>query len=458
MMSGFQLTSHANSMTDFPKLPAPLSALAASESRHRFLFLQGPIGTFFNKLAQRLCGMGHTVRRINFNGGDRLSWTASPAMDYAGDEEHWPQFLEQALADHNITDIVLFGDCRPLHRIAIRIGEARGISIHACEEGYLRPNWLTLELGGVNRHSSLPRDPAWYVARAQNLGPWHPGVPVSNSYARRAAEDVLYRLANVLLAWRYPGYRTHKPWSPLAEYLSGARRFFFAPAAKRRSTRLASEIIAGRQAFYLLPLQLEADSQIRFHSPLGSMVPAIGQIIDSFARHAPAESMLVVTEHPLDTGVIDLGRITRQHAIAAGVGARVIFLHGGSPEPLLRASQGVVTINSTLGILALDFNLPVKTIGHAIYDMPGLTFQGGLDQFWQQRTSPDRIVFDCFRRVVAAESQINGGLYSSAALALAVKTAADKLSATIPSRVAADSLVRRSDFLPLSGLALQSSK
>ncbi|MGH8460785.1 MAG: capsule biosynthesis protein [Stenotrophobium sp.] len=442
-------------MSDPYKMPAILQENDIPQAGRRYLFLQGPIGPFFSRIAERLLESGHEVHHIAFNGGDRLFWTAGHSCDYTGGIQSWPSFLEQALLEHRITDIVLFGDCRPLHRIAVSIGETRGIGILVCEEGYLRPNWLTLERGGVNRHSSLSRDPAWYVAHAENLAPWHPGIPISGSFVRRALEDVLYRFFTLLLAWRYSGYQTHKPWSPLAEYWSGARRFFFTPLAKRRSAKLTTGILANPKFFYLLPLQLEADSQIRFHSSMGSMIPAIKQIIDSFAHHSPADSLLVVTEHPLDTGVVDLGRITKQYAAVTGVADRVIFMRGGSPEHLLRASQGVITVNSTLGILALDFNLPVKTLGHAIYDLPGLTFQGKLDQFWQQRTPPDRMIFDCFRRVVAAESQINGGLYSRDALTLAVNAAVRKLSEAAPIR---PTVVTSTALSRLGELTLQSCK
>ena len=439
-------------MSDPYKVPAAPPENAIFQTHSRYLFLQGPIGPFFSRLAKRLLKSGNEVHHIALSGGDRIFWNAGHTLDYTGGAEGWPAFLEKALGDLRITDIVLFGDCRPLHRVAISIGEARGIHIHVCEEGYLRPNWLTLERDGVNRHSSLSRDPAWYISHAQNLAPWHPGIPVSGSFFRRAVEDVIYRLSTLLLSWRYVGYRTHKPWSPMAEYWSGARRFFFTPLARRRSAKLAAGILAKAQNFYLLPLQLEADSQIRFHSSMGSMIPAIKQIIDSFAGNAPADSLLVVTEHPLDTGVVDLGRVTQQYAAETGVADRVVFMRGGSPEQLLRASQGVITVNSTLGILALDFNLPVKTLGHAIYDLPGLTFQGELDQFWQQKTAPDRMLFDCFRRVVAAESQINGGLYSHDGLMLAVDAAARKLSATTP-------MARMIVTMPQLGeLSLQSCK
>jgi capsular polysaccharide export protein len=39
-----------------------------------FLFLQGPPGPFFARLGAALQAAGHAVHRINFNGGDRVSW------------------------------------------------------------------------------------------------------------------------------------------------------------------------------------------------------------------------------------------------------------------------------------------------------------------------------------------------------------------------------------------------
>lgn len=394
-----------------------------------FLLLQGPAGSFFARLGARLRGNGDRVFRIHFNGGDRLFWRGGGAEDYPGGAAQWPEFLGERLTRWGITDVVLFGDCRPLHRSAVRIARLRGIRVHVFEEGYLRPNWLTLELNGVNRHSPLPREPEWYREAARELPPWNPGIAVPSSFPRRAAADVVYNLATLLLGARYPGYRTHKPWHPLKEYRAGARRFFGKPAARQRAARAAERLLAGTRPYHLFPLQLETDSQIRFHSGFGSMAPAIDSVIGSFASHAQPEALLVVTEHPLDTGTFDLGEVTRVQAAAHGVGDRVLFLQGGSPEHLLCGSRGVVTVNSTIGLLALSFGLPVKVLGHAIYDMPGLSCQKPLDRFWSGGTPPDNCLFDCFRRVLAARAQINGGLYSAAGLELAAETAAQRLCA-----------------------------
>ncbi|MBL6750232.1 MAG: capsular biosynthesis protein [Nevskia sp.] len=416
-----------------PAVPAEADA-AAPAGRRDYLFLQGPIGPFFGLLGRRLRRAGQGVHRINFNGGDRLFWRLPGAVDFRAGAAQWPGFIAARLDAWRITDLVLFGDCRPLHRQAAALARQRGIAVHVFEEGYLRPNWVTLESGGVNGHSALPRDPGWFLAAAAAAPPWDEGAPVGGSFLRRAAADVLYNLATVLATPAYPAYRTHKPWHPLAEYAAGARRFPIRPWVRRRVRGAVRQILAQERPRYLFPLQLDADAQIRHHSPFGRMAPAIEAVITSFARRAPADALLIVTEHPLDAGVVDLLRIARERAAAAGVAQRVICLPAGSPMELLPGSRGMVTVNSTMGIVALQLGLPVTVLGRAVYDLRGLTFQGGLDDFWTQAGPPQRALFDAFRRVVAQRTQINGGFHSAAGLALAVHGAAARLA---PSAAAA---------------------
>ena len=47
------------------------------------------------------------------------------------------------IAEKGVTDIVLYGDTRPVHATAIRLARARGLCIHVFEEGELRPWWVT---------------------------------------------------------------------------------------------------------------------------------------------------------------------------------------------------------------------------------------------------------------------------------------------------------------------------
>jgi capsular polysaccharide export protein len=399
----------------------------SAAGRRCFLFLQGPIGLFFSRLARRLRDDGHAVHRINLHGGERLFWRLPGAADFRGDVERWPAFVSSCLDRWQVTDLVLFGDCRPLHRVAMAQAAGRGVRVHVFEEGYLRPNWVTLEVGGVNANSSLPRDSDDYRQGAVGLPPWTGAEDVNYSFPRRAAEDVAYHTAMVLAHPVYPGYRTHRPWHPFSEYAHGAGRFLRRPLARLRGRGLVRDFAARSQPFFLFPLQLDADTQIRHHSDFGSMEPAVRAVIESFARFAPADALLVLTEHPLDTGVVDLRRVAVRCAAKVNISGRVIYLESGSPPGLLQLCRGLVTVNSTLGLHGLECGVPVVALGRSIYNLPGLTFQGGLDEFWRGASPADATLFDAFRRVVAARTQIHGGFYSTSAIALAVSNAAHRL-------------------------------
>ena len=123
-----------------------------------FLLLQGPPGPFFALLGDGLVRRGHNVLRINFNGGDRASWPG-PSTDFRGGIEDWPAYFDMFVQREGVTDLVLFGDCRPMHSAAHGMAKLLGVRTHVFEEGYIRPDWVTLERDGVNGHSSLPRDP-----------------------------------------------------------------------------------------------------------------------------------------------------------------------------------------------------------------------------------------------------------------------------------------------------------
>lgn len=389
-------------------------------ARRRYLFLQGPIGPFMGQVGVALRNAGHAVHRINFNGGDAGAWPLPGAVDYLGDRDGWPAYLAEKLSDWRITDIILFGDCRPLHRAAITLARHTGVAVHVLEEGYLRPGWVTMEAGGVNGYSSMPHDPAWYLSEGHSApeissGPWR-----GDGFAMRAVYDIQYNLRVIWRMRRFRKYRTHKPWHPSSEYRAGFWRFFRIPAMKRDARAIVESIVASGCPYYVFPLQLDADSQLRYHSPFGGMTAAIKRVIESFAQHAPADAVLAVTEHPLDQGVINLREIVESCARAAGVTSRIHFMHCGTPPGLIDGCRGLITVNSTMGLSALSEGRRVIALGRAIYALPGMTFQGGLDAFWNGHDAPDEHLVDAFRRVIAQRTQLRGGIFSAQGRAMAV--------------------------------------
>ena len=403
--------------------------LKAAPARRGFLFLQGMATRFFERLGRGLADRGHAVHRVNFNGGDRAFWRLPGAVDFCGREHEWPEFLERLAVDKGITDIILFGDCRPLHRAAIRVAEARLLRLHVVEEGYLRPDWITFEEGGVNGHSSLPRDAAWYRERARSLPEWRDPPSVPGSFRRRAVEDVVYTMASMAGVWRFPYYATHRPYHQLIEYAGWLRRLTLKRQAERRAAAAIEGLPGGSDPLFLFPLQLDCDYQVRVHSPFRAMHLAIEHVLSSFAAHAPRAARMIVKLHPLDSGLVDWTALTGHLAVELGIADRLTVLDGGDLGKVLVRKPAVVTVNSTVGTLGLACGLPVIALGKAVYDIAGLTFQGELHEFWTAPTPPDATLFDAFRRVLAARCLIPGSFFNEAGLTIAVDAAVERLEA-----------------------------
>lgn len=130
--------------------------MSVTTASRRFLFLQGPHGPFFNRLARMLRAAGADVWRVGFNRGDALFWGDRDSyIPYTGTQEDWGECCADLFQRHAITDLAVYGDVRPVHAQAIALAKARGITVHVFEEGYLRPYWVTYERNGTNGNSAL---------------------------------------------------------------------------------------------------------------------------------------------------------------------------------------------------------------------------------------------------------------------------------------------------------------
>lgn len=228
--------------------------------------------------------------------------------------------------------------------------------------------------------------------------------------------------------WRFP-HATYRPYYQLLEFAGWLRRLALMRRDERRAA-LAIEYVSSEPGpLFLFPLQLDDTYKIRLHSPFRAMHLAIEHVLVSFARHAPSDARLIVKLHPLDSGLVDWAAIVGYLASELGIADRVIFLNGGDLGKLLAQNPAMVTVNSTVGTLALAFGLPVITLGKAVYDIAGLTFQGELDDFWNAPTPPDMALFDAFRRVLANRCLIPGSFFNEAGLQVAVAAAIDHLEA-----------------------------
>ncbi len=380
-------------------------------------------------LGQALAARGHGVSRVNFNGGDRLAWPSLPAIDFTRPPAEFPAFLQRLILDAEPTDLILHGDCRPLHRVAIDLANRLGIAVHVFEEGYLRPNWITLEVGGVNGYSHLPRALPAYRAAADLLAAQPTMAHVAPSVRTRARDCIAYGAACMALRLRYPHYATHRGWSLAREAAGWMRRAARIPLVRRRSRTAIRIASAAPGGFFLMPIQMDNDSQILCHSDIGGMMHAIRLVIASFARHAPPGTVLAVKEHPLDNGVIDWRGVTMKAAREAGIAGRVLLVEDGDLQYLLDRTLGMVTVNSTSATFALASGVPVIALGRSVYDLPGLTHQGSLELFWRTPSPPDAGHFEAFRRVLTHACLVEGDFFTRDGVAKAVAAAVPRIEA-----------------------------
>lgn len=382
------------------------------------------------RVARALLARGHKASHVSLNLGDRLFWRL-PSLAYRGTLPAWRPWISRLLDERDVTHVMFLGDRRDHHLIAADEAGKRGIEVICCELGYLRPDWLTLERDGMSSMSRLPRDPGSLRRLAASYP--HPDLStrLTTPFWAMAGRDVLYTLAEVFGRPLYPGYRRHAIHHPFIDYLSWARRWLCGPIERRR-TEAALRIAADGRPYFVFPLQLSTDFQIRHHSGFADMPEAARKVAASFAEHAPPEARLLLKLHPLDSDLERWRASTDSIARDTGLGERLLFADGGDLEALLRKASGCVTVNSTVGILALRRDCPTIALGSAIYDVEGLTHRRGLDVFWREPQRPDAALLADFLRLVAGAVQLRGGYYTAAGLALAVPETVRRLEEGLP--------------------------
>lgn len=376
------------------------------------LFLQGPPGVFARTIADSLEKAGARTLRVNLCAGDWIGWHDSRCTSYRGSLQDWPNWLRAFCVERKVTHIVYFADRVPYHVAAAEVGAELGLTCLAYENGYLRPDWITLEHYGMSAHSRFPEDPELI----RQLGAALPEIDRKPLYKypfiNEAVNEVTWNMANVVFALAYPGFVRDKLYHPLIDYLSNIPRFALARRRNRYAKHIIDGIISTDLPYYVFPLQLQSDYQLRFNSQYDHIADAANEVIASFAANAPNAARLVFKIHPLDNGMEPWSRILRTTAKKHGVKKRVLLVDGGDLNQLLTHAAGSLTINSTTGLHALRVGCPTKVLGIALYDIPGLTCQKSLDEFWRHGSAPDSDLLECLERLLAAAIQVKGCFYT----------------------------------------------
>ena len=377
------------------------------------LFLQGPVGSFFRQLADFMAKqIDVTTYQITINGGDEIFSRNKRTTAYLGKPNDWSEFLKTYVSKYNITDIVVFGDCRFYHRIAKNIASEQGLELWAFEEGYLRPSFITLEQEGVNSNSLFSIE---LLEKFNSSGlsiPNNENLTRKNSFSFMSANAFIYYLFKLIYSYKYKHYIHHRPWLFTEEAFSwvraAVRKVMYASNDYKLSKSIKNNL---SKQYFLVPLQVSVDSQILFHSPFGSVEEFISTVIESFAKNAAKDDFLVFKHHPMDRGFNNYQRFIKKLCYAYDLNQRVFYCHDTHLPTLLKHAKGTITVNSTVGISSLHHGTPTKVLGNAIYNMEGMTSQKELHEFWNISCKPCVHMFSKFTRFLKENNQIPGSFY-----------------------------------------------
>jgi len=397
-----------------------------------FIFLQGPHGPFFYRLARNLAMAGARVFKIGFNQGDRAFWGDRQSyVPYRGRLEDWPETIRRLIDEKGATDIVLYGDTRFLHAEAVKAASDAGLTIHCFEEGYLRPYWVTYERGGVNGYSRLcDMTVAEMQAEIRGRTLDLPDAPARwGDMREHIFYGALYHGFILFFNRGYRNYKTHRDVSVLREFRLHVRRLLAIPlhAAERRAATF--RIRREGYVYHLALLQLSHDSSIQTHGNIRSMPEFIRLVIENFARGAPRHHHLVIKAHPLEDGRLPLRRLSASIAREFGIENRVHFVRGGKLAGLLNFARSVVTVNSTAAQQALWRGIPVRVFGKAVYRKPEFTSEQPLAEFFADPWAPDVGAYRDYRHYLLETSQVMGGFYSAKSRRRLVRAVVDRVLA-----------------------------
>lgn len=396
-----------------------------------FLFLQGHPTFFCVRLGDALKAEGHNVRKIRLSGQDMLFWPRRGASSYRGGFARWRVWLTDYVKRHGITDIIYYADRHPYHVEALVVARSLGVRAWAVEFGYLRPDWLTLEPEAMGAFSRFPKDPKVIRKLGIAAGPLtndeHEST-YSHSFLEEALFDIARNVAHTIFMPFYPFYKSDAPFSMVEDYYYWITNLLTTDNAEARASQIQAECEEDGADFNLLAMQLAHDYQIRASTHYDHLIDMVEEVFASFAANAPRSRKLIIKQHPLDNGYQNWPRRIDALKEKYNLGRQVRMIRGGDLGVLIRNSKGVVLANSTVGLNAARAGVPTVALGEAVYDIAGITHQGGLDSFWTKPEPVDAKLERQLVRAMAAEIQVRGSFYDKAGQKLAIGEIVDRLT------------------------------
>jgi len=394
--------------------------------------LQGPVGPFFRELSEALIRDGAEVTQLTFNKADFYFTSEKVSLPVTVRKSDFAENIRLHLKT-GFDVIVLFGSERPAHRIARKVATEFGTQVLSFEEGYIRPGSVTLERGGNNASSPISKAD---LSMIEASGSSHAEAANYRGFWPMIWHGANYYFRREIFATDREREFHHRDTPIVPEAYFWIRNVVRKVVEGHRHYRISRHIITDFPGdFFLVPLQVPSDSNIRQAANGWTTPKLIHETIRSFAQSAPKTSRLVFKIHPMSRGHSSDHKLIYNLADTFRVGSRTIVLHDGSLGDLTRNSAGMITINSTSGLSAIHHGIPLLTMGKSIYAHPELaclaSTEADIDSFWTKRHVAPPALRNAFLSHVRREALLPGDFYASRGRATAVRHARASILQTI---------------------------
>jgi capsular polysaccharide export protein len=289
------------------KLVIENPALTCLKNANSVLLLQGPVGPFFDGLTSWLLKRNIHVNRIVFSGGDWHDCKKIKPIEFTRQNEEWAVFLKEQCHKLNVDAIVIFGQSRFYHKVAIEVANSVGIAVVVFEEGYFRPGFITLELNGVNAKSST-LDQYEIVDNRHQIT----AVAVKNKFLKSIYFSVIHYAFIFFMHRKFPNYQHHRSRSLWFYSMYWAKTVLRKIISHRKDLENQNKLFQNKKPYLFVPLQFEGDAQIKLYSKFNSMNEFIEKIIKNFTGHKNANLQLVFKQHPHGIGGNNTGKFIKK--------------------------------------------------------------------------------------------------------------------------------------------------
>lgn len=383
----------------------------ARQGAKKILIIQGDWEAGMSHLALDLKDAGHKVAKVVF---------CAPDLIYAyrgirthvfrkpiGEFEAW---LRALVEQRKYDTFFLYNHYRPYNQIAWDLAHELGLGCKVFELGLIRPDCVMVFDKQELPLKHIPR--LWEQVLKGKYEPKSVRRPTELCQVNTTAKLFQFCTNFLISRFTWPLFphfvdqRNMNLWHHLKHGMIHLVRFVERDRDCEYDPWFAGVL---SDQYYAVPLQVHSDTQITKCSQFKSIEQFIRKVALSFSQHAPGATKLVFKVHPMDRGYKDYTDLITGLNAQLG-GNRILYVDRVHLPTLLENSRGIVNINSSVGISGLVHKAPVIALGEAVYDLPELTFQGTLDEFWTQAESPDPRRVQQFLQLLLETNQGRGTL------------------------------------------------